>query len=507
MFKILVADDEQFIRKGIITILRRNITEPLEIFEAKNGIEAIEQVENERPHLIITDINMPGLDGLQFIRDIKEKHINTDILLLSGYSTFEYAQQAISLGVKEYITKPIDKDEFVALINKYIHKITQEKQKAFTEHEQKKESYRIIEGVKEDFLVAFLSSVSVEESSHYIKQLKELKVEFKPQWYTCVVFQYELTPENHDYIDFVVKNILDEYLQNNLPGFLLNANYNAGRTISIFETNQEGFSSPAKKSLIRNTASTVANITKIRVFAGVGATALGFEHLQRVFRQALEALEYKIFDAGDNVCVHEEITSGEMIALPRKILLGNDLEVRTRLNHIFRQGQTKEVLTSLRQFYEQVLSHLSKRIPQKEQNDYKPFESFWTLDELKREVKYQLDKLHHISADSAINVKLMKEILAFIDENISDDLDLTIVAEKFNRSPSYISTMFKRFDSDGFNAYVTEKRISKAKKLLLDSHISIQDIAEACGFRNAKYFSSVFKKKEGLSPREYREIS
>lgn len=505
MFKILVADDEQFIRKGIVTILQRNITEPLKIIEAKNGIEAIEKVEKERPNLIITDINMPGIDGLQFIKEIKEKQINTEVLLLSGYSNFEYAKEGISLGVKEYVTKPIDKEEFVTLVNKYISNIKLQKQKELAETEQKQESKKMIEGVKKDFLVSLLTSLNSKEATHYMKQLKELNVDFKPQWYTCVIFQYELNQENLDYIDFAIKNILDEYLPEHCDGFLLNANYHTGRTISIFETNQMGFKDPQKKATIRKTTATLSKIVKVRVSAGIGESTLGFEHLHRGFRQGIEALEFKIFNPGDTVLVYEDIRQGKTLDPPKKLLYESYLEICTEINCISQQGQTKEVLKRLRHLYGQLLSHLTKRIPQKEQEDYKDFGEFWTLDDLKKEIKILLEKLQQTQKENVINVKLMEEIIHFINENITKELDLNIIAEKFNRSPSYISTMFKRYVPGGFNTYVTEKRMNIAKKLLRDSNISIQNIAEASGYYNAKYFSSVFKKKEGMTPREYRE--
>ena len=120
MFKLLIADDEQFIRKGIISILKKNLTEEIQCIEAANGQDALMKAREMALNLIITDISMPGCDGLEFIRQLREENKMIPIVILSGYDNFEYAQKAIRLGVKEYIMKPIKKQEFITLIQEYI---------------------------------------------------------------------------------------------------------------------------------------------------------------------------------------------------------------------------------------------------------------------------------------------------------------------------------------------------------------------------------------------------
>ena len=117
MFKLLIADDEQFIRKGIISILKKNLTEEIQCIEAANGQDALMKAREMALNLIITDISMPGCDGLEFIRQLREENKMIPIVILSGYDNFEYAQKAIRLGVKEYIMKPIKKQEFITLIH------------------------------------------------------------------------------------------------------------------------------------------------------------------------------------------------------------------------------------------------------------------------------------------------------------------------------------------------------------------------------------------------------
>jgi len=511
MFKILIADDELFIRKGILSILERNLDETLKCIEAKNGIEALEKIEKETPDLIITDISMPGCNGLEFVKKMNERNINTNVIILTGYENFEYAKKAIKLGIKEYVIKPIKKNEFIDLIKQYITDIQQQKLKSQEEIERKIENKRIVEGVKKDFLVGLLRCSNNREASQYIQQLKSLKVNLEPQLCTCVVFQYQINPENQEYMDFLVKNILDEYLNLESEGFVLNVNLEAGKLISIFKTGTISSENEERKKIIRKAARLIREYGQVRVFAGCGDIALDFEHLNGVLRHALQAVDFKIFDRGDILCFYDEIEAGQKIEMDERTDLGNILDISSELNQIYTAGQTQAVMDALRTRYDKVLEYIKNRLARKASVQErqapvcKEFSMCWSLDEMKRELKQGLDKLENLNDEPGdINAQLMERVVQYVDENITRELDLNMIAKEFSRSPGYISTMFKRYVEGGFNSYITEKRIEIAKNLLKDINTPIQEVAEACGYYNTKYFSVVFKKHVGRTPREYR---
>lgn len=511
MFKILIADDEKFIRKGILSILERNFEQPLNIIEAKNGIDALEKMEKETPDLIITDISMPGCNGLEFVKKLKERNINTTVIILTGYENFEYAKKAITLGIKEYIIKPIKKNEFIDLIKRYITDIQQQQLKSQEEIERKIENNRIVEGVKKDFLVGLLKCSNNREASQYMHQLKGLRVNLETQLCTCVVFQFEMNPENQEYMDFLVKNILDEYLNLESEDFVLNVNFEVGKVISIFKNSSTSFDYEERKKIIRTAARLIREYGQVRVFAGVGDMALDFEHLNGVLRHALQAVDFKIFDRGDILCFYDEIEAGQKIESDKRTDLGNILDISTELNRIYAAGQTQAVMDAMRTQYDEVVKYIKSRLVGKTAGQdrlapvCKEFSMCWSLDEMKRELKQGLDKLVNLNESVVVNTQLMERIIEYVDENITKELDLNIIADKFCRSPGYISTMFKQYEEEGFNTYITEKRIVIAKKLLKDRSIPIRKVAEACGYYNAKYFSVVFKKQVGQTPREYRD--
>jgi len=512
MFKMLVADDERYIREGIISILKRNLLEPVQYIEAKNGVEALEKTVAEIPDLIITDINMPGCDGLEYVKKLKEKQVNTVVIILSGYENFEYAKSAITLGIKEYVMKPIKKAEFIELITRHMGDIKGQQLKAREEIESKIKNNKIIEKVKEAALIGLLKCTDYKMARQYLKQLEELKVSFEPWLCTCVAFQYEVNEENREYIDFAVKNILNEHLSAYSEDFLLNVTFDRGIIISLFKCGRLYSKGDAWKKVIRKSAGLIKKYAGVKVFAGIGDVVPDFEHLNVSLRHAMCAMAFKIFDRGDILCAYNEIEKGNEIQLAPLRRQDNLLEIWGELNRIYSVGQTKAVLDALIRRYNETMDFIKSQIAKKataikwEEMEYKEFYLCQSLDEMKQEIKKGFNQLEEVSQKTGtINIHLMEQVIQFVNENITKDLDLRIIAEEFNRTPGYLSTMFKRYTEGGFSAYVTQKRMEIARNLLRDKDIPIRKIAETCGYYNTKYFSVVFKKSIGKTPREYRE--
>lgn len=518
MFKILVADDEKFIRKGIIAILSGNLKEEIEYVEARNGLEALEKSRTETPGLIITDISMPGCDGLEFIQRLKEINVNVPVIILSGYENFEYAKKAIKLGVKEYVMKPIKKNEFVELIHSYITDICQARERDREEYLRRSENTRIMEKLKRDFLLGLLKCTSSEEARNYLIQLEELGMRFDSHLYMCAAVQYRITPGNQEYIDFVVKNILDEFWGLHIDdGKVINVVYSSGIVVAIFEGDSQGALTGQKK-LVQEAVKLLKQYCKTDVYAGIGDVAFDSVWLHVSLRHAMLAADYKIFEEGDTVCAYEELKKGseteapELVKRMKPIGEINIFDMLDRYRKLAYSGKTRWVLKVLEKEYEEVQDYINLVMARK-QNDktvwdekYKSFSHIWSVGEAGQELKERIELLKELYDDrGGINEALMRQMLDFVDEHITEELDLNMVAEKFNRTSGYVSTLFKKYTSGGFSAYLTGERIKIARKLLEDSSIPIQEIGELCGYSNPKYFSVVFKKVTGETPRGYRE--
>jgi two-component system response regulator YesN len=519
MFKILIADDEQFIRKGIISMLSRNITEEIQCIEAANGQEALEKSRETALNLIITDISMPGCDGLEFIKKLRIENKAIPIVILSGYDNFEYAQKAIRLGVKEYIMKPIKKQEFISMIQDYIDDIRTRHASVMRELTRKMENDRIMERLKHDFLLGLLKCPTSAEAKRYLIQLKELGMEFESKLYVCAVIQYTIGEDNQDYIDFAAKNILDEYLNMETENErVINVNYDKGQIVSIFEGSSQISLHESRKKLIRRAAGLIKKHCKIKVYAGIGDVAYDTVHLHTSLRHALLAADFKLYGKGDIVTVYDEVDKSARVNAPNLVKLMKPIEevnvfrILEELQGLIHLGENKQVINVLKKEYEDIQEYISLQLIRyqkgrsAETGAYKRLDYCWDFMEVKREIKERIELLQQVKHRSNLrNIPLSKLIVQYVDEHITEDLNLSLIADKFNRTPGYISTIFKQYTEGGFNTYLTKGRIEIAKKLIGDSSISIQEISELSGFTNAKYFSVVFRKTTGESPREYRE--
>jgi two-component system response regulator YesN len=521
MFKILVADDERFIRKGIISILERDLEEKVECFEARNGQEALEIANTENPNLIVTDISMPGLDGLEFIKLLKETNNSAQVIILSGYENFDFARKAIKLGVKEYVMKPIKKREFLELIRSYVSDIKTVQARTNDEIIRNIENNKIMEQIKHDLLVGLLNCPSSEEAEKYLVKLKSLGIYFQSMLFACALVQYHVNEENVDYLDFAVANILEEYInlhQGNGSAFIVK--YDIGKAVVIFEGADQNQLQEPKKKLLRKVGQLIKEYYQINVFFGLGDVAYDLVHLHTSLRHALFAVDFKIYGGGDNIEVYSEIDRGseyKNIGL-EKILISletaNAIQAANFFDRFIHEPKSRSALRAMKNAYLEYQTRMEKAVAHLQYLESKPnltvrnFNDLWSFLDLKREVKDGILQLQEVFQNGGLdssNLKLRADIVRYIQNNITNELDLNIVAEHFSRTPGYISTLFKKGMGGGFNAYITNERIKIAKSLLKDSTVPIQQIGELCGYPNSKYFSVVFRKVTGESPKSYRE--
>lgn len=518
MFKILVADDERFIRQGIVSILNKNIENDIVCVEASNGIEALKKVEEETPSLIITDICMPGSDGLEFIEKLKEKSVNVPVIILSGYENFDYAKRAIKLGVKEYVMKPIKKAEFIALIQNSISHIQNQQKKTTAEAIRNVEHAKIMEKLKSDFLIGLLRCKNKQDAEQYLGQLEKIGMKFESKYYTCAVVQYEASEETRDYMGFAVKNILDEYLSLETEAFLINVEYEDGVIVTIFEGDSRDQLKMPKKEIITQAMRLVKEYCKTEVYAGLGDIAYDALYLYKAMEHAFYAADLKILERGERVSVYEECAKEnepQASAVLLELKKAEELDIYyilERFQEIYLTCRKRENVQALKIEYEAVVDYLERRrsieILGERSEEYRKFHSFFSIYQLKKSLKKLLLEMVSMEVEQEGNlskVLFTKRVLQYVQEHITEDIDLVMIADKFKRTPGYISTLFKKHVEGGFSQYINKERMKIAMKLLEDPSLSIQEISELTGYSNSKYFSVVFKKITGMTPRDYRE--
>ncbi|MEM1484174.1 response regulator [Oscillospiraceae bacterium PP1C4] len=523
MFKILIADDECFIRKGIIAILQRSMEDEITFLEAGNGIEALKICNEQAPQLVISDIRMPCCDGLEFIQKMRENANSPAIIILSGYEDFEYAKTAMKLGVKDYVLKPIKKPEFVKLIGEYVRNIIDSKQRAQEETTRSIASKKIAEKLKRSLLMELLNCSDEPEARDRLEKLSDLGVSFHKMLFLCAVVQYRIHEENEDYIDFAVKNILDDVLHmEDKFHSALTIQHSQGNIAVIFEERDQLVLLPAAKQVLRQCITLIRKHLDVQVFVGLGNVVYDSVLLCNSFHLAQEALNFKLYETGESIQPYSDIPVGQVCesvnfdTLVQPLEQIDHAEIVNKFFELSRLPMSRNAMIAIKSSYVSLEETVSKHLMRYRQvkNSEVPmlceFNLQWSFPELRQEVAKYVKEIRAFASSSLIDVsnkKLLFDVIRYIQENATKDINLNTVAAHFSRTPSYISALFKKGANEGFSEYLTNERVKVAKNLLADSTIPIGQVGEFCGYPNPKYFSVVFKKSTGESPATFRQNS
>lgn len=516
MFHILIADDERMIRKGIIAILSRDL-ENLAFVEAANGQQAVELAQEQPLDLIISDISMPGLGGLEFIRKLREAGRDVPVIIISGYENFSFAKEAIRLGVRVYVLKPVKREEFVALVRECLSEITRSREESLMTVKRKRENGELLAQVRKEVLIQLLTESESGVTRQCLKRLEKFGISFGDSLFACGVIEYTVTEANRDYIDFAAKNIADEYLGQG-DGHAVTVEYSSGKLAFILEFKEPTALEKTLCARISEAAGLIGRYCKVRTAAGIGDIAYDPAFLNKSMSQALTAADFKIYGGGERVYSYGGLPRGTARApIPAQALL-KELDGQSAVGAanafepLIREPATVHSLECIRRGYAEMGRILEERrsragVPRDLWPAFPDFSSLWSFQEMKQALRRAIPAAGEALGDreEAVNRKLADEIAAYIREHITEEIDLNVVADHFSRTPGYVSTLFRKATDSGFNAFVTGERVKIAKKLLADSSIPIQRVGELCGYPNAKYFSVVFKKMTGENPKRYRE--
>lgn len=509
MLRILVADDEKVTRKGVITLLERGLKEEIEYIEAANGVEAMEVINNQMIHLIITDICMPLLSGLDFVAQLRESDSEMGVIIISAYENFEYAKQAVQLGVKDYITKPLHKDEFLGVVENCIADIRKKQLEIQQANVEEYKQSLIIKEVKYEVLCQVMSGVDVQNG---IRRLKHLGVELQGNFFFITKFTYEWNQKYNDILDFAIKNILDECLDKKFVGQYLSFIYAHKQIVILFQIDEIG-----QKTLIEKKMAEIVRLVerlgRVKAVAGIGSLVYQIENVEESFEKSCIATDCKIFNTNEKVIRYEAIPKED----PRSTVfqnreihsyeIQNGREIEKRIEKLLKNNMSIETIIELREEYERFLGLCFAEVSKEEYGEVLDFSEYWSVFKLRHELKslrqFWLNSLEE-QEDKLGKTQLVKDVLEFSLQHVTEDIDLNYIAETFQRTPGYIGTIFKRERNQGFNEFITGERIKMAKHFLKDPSLSVREVGKRCGYHNSKYFSIVFKKAEGVSPKTYQ---
>ena len=498
MLKVFLAEDEIVMREGI----KNNIDWQGEGFEfvgdAGDGELAYPIIQKTRPDILITDIKMPFMDGLELSRLVKHELPETKIILLSGYDEFQYAKEAIDIGITDYLVKPVTGAQLIGTLKKIGQKIEEERGK------QKQQAPEEARSAGRQRLFRHMVSGKHTYASVF-QEAKELGLELIAEQYNIMMLQL-FSEEKEDVLPEKIKAFeqeLEKYMEQS--GNLIVAKQSRAEYDFVLKgTGQQSLAETTEqvKSLL---AEYFRRETAVEYVAALGTPVERFSELQQCYRQTNLCFSRR-YSVERNQILEEE-TPGETAAEVLEDVKLGELNISSlsqrQAEAFLYTGTREEVSGFVEDYFAQLGDGNVKSI-----GDAKEMVAYLTTVEQTREYIKKLFSAVLDLRSEAVDGKydgIMQKAKTYINDHFEKDgISLNMVAAEVNLSPSHFSTVFGQEMGETFVEYLTRIRMEKAKELLRTTGKKVTEIAFEVGYRDAHYFSNLFKKTQGCTPGEYR---
>ena len=527
MYRLLIADDEGIMLESFTEIIRKQFGDRIAVSTAKSGRAAIEQAESFHPDIIFMDIRMPGINGIQAIREIRSFNSTALFYILSAYDEFDYAKEAISLGVSKYLMKPVSRKTVVDTLGEAMAKVNGIREKRSDQLKIQEKLETVIPVVESGFVSNMLLSDDVQDEEYY-RQLLEITEDYA---YVAVI-RFGTEIEDGKLISPVESRVRaqEHYLQIRavIKSFqrCIVGPVMSDRIVTVVPHEDETISYEERIEAINRIHDLLVHLEEsvpLHFRAGIGRIRR-LTDLRMSYQDAVTALQNSKsrvahMDDLTRHGVYEDDYPSEMerdmfSALSR----GNVDGVRSRGEALFEWMVRKDPadLDSMRL---KVLEFVLRA-------EYDAF----AAGSVNYAYSYRKDYLTQVNAltDAAgIRDWFLEKMTAivsairnrsgeqsettvekaqkYIQENFSRDISLDEVSREVNVSPYYFSKLFKEEVGENFIDYLTALRIAKAKEYLRDRSLTVGEAGSMAGYADPNYFSRIFKKHTGMTPREFRE--
>lgn len=523
MKNVVIIDDEPHIRSLLKYLIHWDELDLMLKGCFDNAFDAVTLMGEEKIDIVITDIMMPQMTGLEFIERAKEINKDCRFIIISGFQDFEFAQSAVKLGVSDYILKPINEDE----LNNILKKLAMEKSR----NEERDETVAIM---RQKFVIAMQGKVAECERE---KINKEFAMNFADSgnYYVILlgVCNYNKGEDFRGYIDHilsVLEKSVAEFCIEQERFMLSDLRYaivvqiKPGADKQVFGTIDRKY---------RELVQQYAEITKLRFYLSVGIRVESVGLLRESLESAEFFLEGRLVYKSSRVYIANILPQAEAL-LEENIRMDPeqvrqfknavdavDVErVKKVIRDLFDDFPEDEEEKIIKCFYlpAQLVNCLKMVL---EQRDVHHRDTEKLAGELKR-ILENCDSIFKIRSETeSFCVEKMIEYLGirksnvqvyvqcakeYIDIHYREDVTLNVIAEQIHVNPAYLSNIFKETMGVNYSVYLTSKRMEKAKELLENVNLNLSQIADYVGYKSTRYFSRIFERETGMKPSDYRRI-
>lgn len=521
MYKVWIADDEPFILEGLPYII------PWEQYGltiaglASDGEEAWEALRRNPVDLLITDIMMPKMSGLDLIRHVKQSHPDTKVIILSGYDEFDYIKQGMTLGIENYLLKPINVEELKETVRNTVQKM----EAAVRQEVYRRSDLDILrDNILNRWMTGTIDSAELQNRS----QLIGFPLDYS--YYAVAALKLIFPQETSRMLHHAQKDrILNEAYQlirqmtEEDPHIICFCDPE-GDIILIFGHESHESDQATRDQLLSECKQAVEERFHLLAVATAGRIEPTYRHAGRSYGQAKRLQEYYLVQSDQPVIDEDLIHSDDEPEHPyppfdydaydRLLFAKNKTALFEQIDELFDsmsgalpshiQNKAVELIIRMKQMIQE--KHMSNELAAK---SYKEIVSalfaIHSLDELKQHVKSIAGlAVDCFIAEEDLLSPVIRQVLHEIRENYADELSLKTLAQQYNINSVYLGQLFHKETEDTFSDYLNRYRIDRAKNLLINTYLKTQEISKKVGYVDPSYFYKQFKKYTGVSPTEYR---
>jgi two-component system, response regulator YesN len=542
MLKLFIVDDEPDTREGLRYYFDWAKYGIEVIGEADDGSSALGPILKEKPDIVLSDVRMPDMDGIDMAKHIREANENIKIIFVSGYDDVGYIKSALKVEAIDYILKPVDLKELDEVVSKVVKLINEEKEARNLICEMNSKLLQSMPSLREKFFMTLVRD-GINNEKDIEKKIDFLELELPNGDEYCIlvisiddkasVFD-NLSEKDKQLTSFSIINICEELIQRSNGGYTFEnrpAEYVCILRLRCHE-DEDNICYEDKEnlySLISGIKDSLLGYLKISVTIGVGLTVVGLENVFKSYSKAYDNVNQKLF-LGKN-----KIISMDSLEVEEDYIHKFDFSNAEQLVNLIKSSDEEKLISAIDDIFKDIarykyantkyclniclqliltasrqLMEMQINIEDAKLNDNKVWEQLFkleTLEDMKTLIiNYLLTISRYIAEKrnkkSRNVIQAIKEV---IHKKYNENISVNEIAKEVYLSATYLCVVFKQETGETVNDYITKVRIERAKELLKDPRNKLYDICHGIGYTEPGYFSKIFKKHTGLSPTEYRE--
>lgn len=535
MISVVIVEDESKILRMLKNLIDWNSYGFDVIATAQDGLSGEKIILQCLPDVVITDVRMPGCDGIEMIKKMKDKLPETEFIILSGYRHFEYAHSAMSLGVRNYLLKPIDEGQLISILTR-IKQSRESLSEQLLKQRKAFEEMKLQRSMLRNSLIHNLSTSEVFLPGDSLSAInKQYCTAFQDGRFRVITLQFDNTvpletAEGKIFLPEVIELINHIYAEYTCDCVAAASVYDITFMIN-YTSDSETQIAQCHNVLFDRVHILTGEYGSYAVTIGISAVIEDIRNLKQGYHASVHALQQSLIDGRDNIIFYDRLS----------------LSHQKNARQLFNENAKLQLLNFISSNNMDALKKWTESfIPFLQDKDFSAPSFYGLCQSITDEAlnyfinvqNIELDKnelIYHLntkmvaadSIESLVNIlydflllllknftvekmsnslKMVQKAQTYIDENFKHQIRLEDVANAVNLNTTYLCGLFKSEAGITFSEYLTNKRMDEAKKLLRDSSLNIITIAMECGYSDVKYFSKLFIKTVGIRPTEYRDL-